>query len=52
MTLWRRYSPGDSGMTEIRRRISTPFSGSRAMPATVAQLGVIPLLVILAAARP
>ena len=35
-TLSRRYSPGDSGMIEIRWRISTPLSGRSAKPATVA----------------
>ena len=29
--------PRDSGMTEIRRRISTPLSGVSGMPATVAE---------------
>jgi hypothetical protein len=36
-TLKRRYRTGDSGMIEIRQRISTPFSGVSGIPATVAE---------------
>jgi len=36
-TLNRRYRTGDSGMIEIRQRISTPFSGVSGIPATVAE---------------
>ena len=37
MTVRRRYRPGDSGMIEIRRRISAPFSGVSGRPATIAE---------------
>jgi hypothetical protein len=39
----RRYSPGDSGMTEIRDRITGPFFALNGIPATIAvpELGAI-----------
>jgi hypothetical protein len=37
VTVRRWYSPGDSGMTEIRCRISAAPAGPTGMPATVAE---------------